>query len=226
MGASIMSLQKWLDPQVPTFPELRVTWGSWCLGLTNRSFSSPRQMDVDTVWQWHMRLWFLIIVGEEADGHGLSGWERLENGGRFTRNLEVPQSRFTFDPTRRWPVFPHGDSFPFSLTTPSTPWPLYVHKKTQACCYGDSCGSGMGRMNLGQGMDWDLEEASEDLSLTLGQQWCRVRLVFNAESRASWRNRERGSHLQIYLSGFSKEHIKEIWGSLIMIMAVIKHERY
>lgn len=40
----------------------------------------------------------------------------------------------------RWPVFSHGDSFPISPKTPSTPRRPYVHK-IHVCCYGDSCGS-------------------------------------------------------------------------------------
>lgn len=115
-------------------------------------------MHVDAVWQWSMRLWFLIIAREEADGQRLSGWERPENGvgwggSRFTKNQWVLQSGFTFNPCGgRWPVFPHGDSFPLSPETPSTPWPPYVHtQNTRLLLWRWLCGSGMRRINLGQG---------------------------------------------------------------------------
>lgn len=126
-GDSTISLQRWLDPQSS------LSWGACgvaprSLGRTNGSFSSPRKMDVDTVWQWSMRLWFLIIAGEEADGCGLSGWERAENGGRFTTNHLVPSdSALTFDPAGTMTrILPWWFISSFPPKTPSTPPPTTV----------------------------------------------------------------------------------------------------
>ncbi|KAI4807692.1 hypothetical protein KUCAC02_027483, partial [Chaenocephalus aceratus] len=52
-----------------------------------------------------------VKAGEEAEGHELSGWERMENGGRFTRNQWVPQSLFTSDPAGMVPcISPRSSS--------------------------------------------------------------------------------------------------------------------
>lgn len=40
----------------------------------------------------------LIIARNVADGHRLSGLERMEKEGHFTRNQGVTQSLFTFNP--------------------------------------------------------------------------------------------------------------------------------
>lgn len=97
-------------------------------------------MGVDTVWQWSMRLWFLIIAGEVADGQRLSGGERMEDEGHLTRNQGKGGFPSLCSPlTLRgwWPASPHGDSFPLSPNLPQkTPQQLCAHK-THACCYGD-----------------------------------------------------------------------------------------
>ncbi len=130
-------------------------------------------MDVDTVWQWSMRLWFLIIAREEADGHRLSDWGRMEDGGRFTGNQWVPQSLFTFDPAGTMTyIFPWWFISYFPKNTFHLPNDhMYVKHMSVAMEIAVDL-HGMGRMNLDQWLDWDLEEASEDVSLTL-----RVRTV-------------------------------------------------
>lgn len=72
-GASVIILQRF---KVPILPELRAMWGSRSLSPTNRSFSFPYKIDVDTLWQCSMRFWLLIIAKEETDGYRLSACER------------------------------------------------------------------------------------------------------------------------------------------------------
>lgn len=90
-------------------------------------------MNADIVWQWSMRLWFLIIAWKEAEGCRRGA----QKGGYFTGNQQVPQSGFTFEPVGMTSCF-----FPWWLisshhNTPSNP-PLAYVNKTHACCYGDS----------------------------------------------------------------------------------------
>lgn len=128
-----------MDHQSLHFPTAEGMRGSQSLSPRNRSFSCPCQMDVDMMWQWSMRLWFLITAREEGDGHGLSGWEWMESRGHFSRNHWVPWFVSPLTQGEYWPEFPSGDSFPitnqkhFTLKLPS----VY---KTYACSYGDSHG--------------------------------------------------------------------------------------
>lgn len=126
---------------------------------TNRSFSCPHKMNADTVWQWSMRLWFLIIAWKEAEGCRRGA----QKGGYFTGNQQVPQSGFTSEPVGMTSCF-----FPWWLisshhNTPSNPPLAYVHK-THACCYGDSGGS----WQDGEDVFFcrDPEEVSRDVSST------------------------------------------------------------
>ena len=131
-------------------------------------------MDVDTVWQWSMRLWFLIIAREETDGQRLSGWERTENEGRFTKNQWVPQPLFTFNPAGTMTCISPWwfiSSFPQNTFHSFNHHVYTKHKPVAMEMAADT--DGMGRMNLKQWLDGDLEEPSEDVSLTL-------------EARAEW----------------------------------------
>lgn len=140
-------------------------------------------MDVDTVWQWSMRLWFLIIAWEEADGHRLSGWERMENEGHLQGISGFPNLYSPLTLQGRWLVFPHGDSFPLSPKTPSTLQPPYVHKKTMPVAMEMAANTnGMGRMNLNQWLDWDLEEPLWGCVINPGGNSI-ARLIFNAKCR-------------------------------------------
>lgn len=65
-------------------------------------------MDVDAVWQWIMRLWFLIKAKEETEGHRGCGWERVENGGHFPKNQWVLRFMFILAPVGTVTFIPKG----------------------------------------------------------------------------------------------------------------------
>lgn len=163
-------------PEVPTLPQLRDMRGSRSLSPENRSFSSPSKMDVDTVWQWSMRLWFLIIAVEDADGHALGHWERMETGGSIYRESVASPHR-----VHLWPCGDDDLYFPpwwfiscLPQKTPSSPRPPYLHQ-THACCYGDICGPRWGRKdNSGHRRD------TEDVLLT------HRLTTLNKEGRKHW----------------------------------------
>lgn len=105
-------------------------------------------MDVDTVWQWSMRLWFLIKAKKEADRHRLSGWERKWRMGVGLQGISLclPLTLWA-----QWPVFPTVNNYPFPPKHLSLS-EHHVYTKIQESCYRNSCGSrwdGIGEAGLG-----------------------------------------------------------------------------
>lgn len=188
LQASVISLQRWLDPRVATLPEQRVLCGSQSRSPTNRSFSSPHEINVDTVWQWSMRLWFLIIAWKALTGAAWVVDRAWKMGVVCKESVSFPVWVHLWtcgDDDLYFPAVIHFLPPQNIFHSPTT----YVHK-THACCYGDSCGSrGRGRTHLGRD-----RKALEDVPLT--QWWRAVQneadISYSRESPSSWMEGEAG----------------------------------